>query len=103
MTVSVPVPPKGSSDEVESPFGVIGQFESEAAPIRPANPVVMMEVSRDGGNLWTAAVSRPLGPIGKYGQLVRWFRQGSGRNTVIRFTISDAVPITVLDQKILVA
>jgi hypothetical protein len=88
-----PRPPPFTSDEIESPL----TFATEAAPVRPSEPVVMLHVSRDGGATWSAAVSRPLGGIGEYDQITRWFRQGSGRNIVLRFSISDPVPVTVLD------
>jgi hypothetical protein len=96
-----PIGPSGPtggprSDETEAEFS----FAVEAVPPRPAEPVVMLQVSRDGGATWSAAVSRPLGPIGAYGQRTRWFRQGWGRNLVLRFSISDPVPVTVLDQQI---
>jgi len=91
-----PPPPYGSGDPPEAPL----PFSQEADPVRPDDPQIMLQVSRDGGATWTAAVSRSLGPVGFYQQRVRWLRQGSGHNLVLRFSVSDAIPLAVLDQQV---
>lgn len=93
-------PPTGSGDSaVDVPI----PYSEEAAPARPTDPKVMLQVSRDGGLTWTAAVSRSFGGVGHYRKRVRWQRQGSGDNLTLRFTISDPIPLTILDQQVEVA
>lgn len=96
-----PVPPYQpgiiwQDDEQEAPL----LFSEEPPPVRPANPVMMLQVSRDGGETFQSAVMRPLGATGKYRQLVRWHRLGQSRNLVLRFVLSDPVPFTALDIQV---
>lgn len=56
-----------------------------------ANPQVMMQISRDGGNTWGGELWRGFGKIGKYLTRAKWNRLGSARDFVFRFRVSDPV------------
>ena len=58
------------------------------------NPVIMLRRSIDGGRTWGQAETwktMGIGDIGAYGTLLRWFRQGMGRQFVWEITITDPV------------
>jgi hypothetical protein len=57
------------------------------------NPVIMGEVSWDGGHTWNPPVEASLGPLGAYGTRAIWYLLGSGisANFVFRVTQTDEV------------
>ena len=52
-------------------------------------PVIVLELSDDGGKTWTALPSRSLGKVGEYKKSVVWTRLGSSEDRVYRATMSD--------------
>lgn len=56
-----------------------------------ANPKVMMQISRDGGNQYGAEVWADIGRIGRYKQRVLFNRVGRARDWVFKFRVTDPV------------
>lgn len=59
-------------------------------------PQIALEVSKDGGHTWTqrkwtTEKWKNIGSIGQYGNRVKWYRLGYGRNWMFRVMIADAV------------
>lgn len=74
-----------------------------AVPVGEA-PKVLLEISDDGGNTWTAMPSRDLGRTGQHAQVVRWSGLGSARDRVYRMSLDDSrVPLHVVDTTLEVA
>lgn len=63
------------------------------------NPVVMLEVSRDGGNTYGSAMFGRGGKTGQYGYRTIWRGIGRGTLMVLRFTISDMVKVVITGAK----
>lgn len=74
--------------------------EFPAAAERPADPQILCYVSVDGGMTWSAQPSKSLGAVGVYRKRVKWHRLGSAENVVLKFAVSDPVPLAVLDCQI---
>lgn len=57
------------------------------------DPMVSMEISRNGGNTYGAGRSRAVGAQGEYGTRTKWETNGSiePEQTVLKFTIGDFV------------
>jgi len=55
------------------------------------NPQLMLEVSKDGGQSFTAVSWSSMGAIGKYTQRVIWRRLGRARDWIIKLRITDPV------------
>jgi hypothetical protein len=55
------------------------------------NPQLMLEVSKDGGQTFTAVSWSSMGPIGQYAQRVIWRRLGRARDWVLKLRITDPV------------
>lgn len=55
------------------------------------NPQLMLEVSKDGGQTFTAVSWASMGAIGQYTQRVIWRRLGRARDWVLRLRITDPV------------
>lgn len=64
------------------------------------NPVVMLEVSRDGGNTFEGERWAYGGKTGQYGYRTIWYGIGAGNMFVFRFTISDRVNVVITGAKI---
>ncbi len=60
------------------------------------NATVVLQVSKDGGHTWGAARELSMGLRGEYKTLMRWWRQGYGRDFVYRIYGSDPVPIRIV-------
>ncbi len=75
-----------------------GGFTTDAS--RPSNPRIQLSVSADGGMTWLAMPAKPLGAIGEYAQRVRWHRCGSGFGLVLKFVVSEPVPLAALDLQV---
>ncbi len=60
------------------------------------NPLVVLQVSKDGGHTWGAARELGMGRRGEYKKLMRWWRQGYGRDFVYRVYGSDPVPVKIV-------
>jgi hypothetical protein len=65
-----------------------------------SNPMVMLQVSRDGGNTWGAEMWRSAGKIGEYGRRVEWRRLGTSDQWTFKLRITDPVPVTLLSATI---
>lgn len=55
------------------------------------DPMVMMQISRDGGHTWGAEVWRSIGAIGNYGTRAVFNRVGLARDWLYKFRVSDPV------------
>lgn len=64
------------------------------------DPVVMLEVSRDGGNTFDDEMWGMGGQTGQYGFRTAWYGIGAGTLFVFRFTISDRVNVVITGAKI---
>ena len=64
------------------------------------DPVVMLEVSRDGGNTYDDEMWGMGGQTGQYGFRTVWYGIGAGTMFVFRFTISDRVNVVITGAKI---
>lgn len=64
------------------------------------DPVVMLEVSRDGGNTFDDEMWGMGGQTGQYGFRTVWYGIGAGTMFVFRFTISDRVNVVITGAKI---
>lgn len=62
-----------------------------------SDPLLTLEISNDSGRTWLTLPTRSLGEQGRYHDRVRWHRLGQSRSRVYRASISDPVPLTVLD------
>lgn len=62
-----------------------------------ANPQVMARFSRDGGQTWGPEIMASAGPIGAYSTRVIWNRCGSARRLVVEVSMTDPVPMRVVD------
>ncbi len=65
-----------------------------------SDPLIIMEVSRDGGHTWGNKRSRRLGEIGQYMTRVRWNLIGAARNMVFRFTMTDPIKFIAINLEI---
>lgn len=63
-------------------------------------PVIYLENSNDGGHTFEGEQEESLGALGKYLTRVRWERQGSSRDRVVRVTVSDPVSLTFLNAHV---
>jgi hypothetical protein len=61
-----------------------------------SSPMVMMQYSDDGGQTWSSERWASAGQIGQYTWRVVWHRLGRFRSRVLRFSVSDPVPITLM-------
>lgn len=55
------------------------------------NPMVMMQISKDGGHEWGTEVWREFGAVGKYTARAVFRRLGRSRDWVFRFRVTDPV------------
>jgi hypothetical protein len=75
---------------LEVTTGTMAQVPLAADP----DPLVGMEISRDGGNSWGPMQYRSMGQAGEHYRRVVWNRLGQFRlpGVLLRFTVSDPVP-----------
>ncbi len=64
------------------------------------NPVVMLEVSLDGGNTFGSERWGYGGEVGMYSHRTIWYGIGAGNMIVFRFTISDRVNVVITGCKV---
>lgn len=55
------------------------------------DPVINLKVSHDGGFTWGPSLSRELGALGIYNNIVKWELLGMARDLVLDFQITDPV------------
>ncbi len=65
------------------------------------DPVLMLEISRDGGRTFGAARNINLGALGKYVSRAKINKLGTARNWVLRLTLTD--PIDLMIQSAIVS
>lgn len=63
-------------------------------------PVVMLDVSTDGGNTFGSERWATGGKVGQYGHRSVWYGIGMGTLFVLRFTISDRVNVVITGAKV---
>lgn len=61
------------------------------------NPQVMLRASPDGGKTWGNERAASLGPMGQYGVRAFWSRLGAPRQWVPEITVSDPVPLRIIN------
>lgn len=65
------------------------------------DPQAMLQWSDDGGHTWSnelwSDLSRPIGAIGEYSNVVKWFRLGRSRNRIFRVKVIDPVKVVMID------
>jgi len=67
-------------------------LESGVGNAAEPDPVVTLQVSRNGGKTWSDERARPMGRMGEYSRRAVWRRNGrSARFDVYRFTMADPV------------
>lgn len=62
-----------------------------------SDPLVLMRMSRTGGQVWGNQRSRSAGVLGDYDARLIWNNCGAGRNMVPEFTMTDPVDWQLLD------
>jgi hypothetical protein len=67
-----------------------------------SDPQIMLDYSDDGGNTWETVEPQSMGAIGEYLTRVEWTQLGSANNRVYRASVSDPVPVNVVDTIITV-
>lgn len=69
-------------------------------PVAPApgyNPHAMLRFSDDGGYTWSNEIVVELGQIGAYAWRAMWRRLGKSRDRVFEVTITDPIPIAIVN------
>ncbi len=71
----------------------------------PANviPLLSLQASYDGGNIWTSFPIREMGRTGDYARVIRWTQLGSGRDVVFRLSTDSPVPFHLVDAQLTAA
>lgn len=62
------------------------------------NPQIQLEVSKDRGHSWGPGMYRSLGKQGEYDAELKWGPLGSSRTWTFRLTVSDPVPVILLES-----
>jgi hypothetical protein len=65
-----------------------------------SNPMVMLQVSRDGGQTWGSELWRSAGKIGEYGRRVEWRRLGTSDQWTFKIRFTDPCKLTLLSATI---
>lgn len=60
-----------------------------------SNPMIMMQVSKNGGRTWGPERWKAMGRLGQYQKRLIWDCIGSGRDFVFRFTMTDPVSFMI--------
>lgn len=72
-------------------------FESGVGNSDAVDPVISLEISRDGGKTWSDPRERKMGKVGEYNKRAIWRRNGrTKRFDTYRFCMSDPVKPAVL-------
>lgn len=59
------------------------------------NPVLDLQVSKDGGNSFFSVGFSSIGPIGQYTRRVKWNSMGSARDWVLKLRVTDPIKIVI--------
>lgn len=60
------------------------------------NPLISMQLSKDGGFTWGNSRYRNLGQVGQYRQRVKWNLIGQARDIAFKFIMTDPVKFVIL-------
>lgn len=69
-------------------------------PAQGSNPLAILQFSDDGGQNWSNEITAELGMIGQTAWRVMWRRLGKSRDRVFRVTITDPIPIAIVNAYI---
>lgn len=72
-------------------------------PIPPAqgsSPLAILDFSDDGGRTFSNEIPTPLGALGQTAYRALWRRLGKSRDRVFRVTITDPIPIAIVNAYI---
>lgn len=75
-------------------------FEAGITPVTSGqgeDPLFTMRMSHNAGKTWSNERSRSAGVQGDYTARARWMNFGSGRNNVPELTVTDPIPLRVID------
>ena len=64
-----------------------------------SDPQIMLSFSDDGGWTFGYELTRSMGKRGEYGHRIRFNRLGQARERVFRLSVTDAVPVTLIDMR----
>lgn len=67
------------------------------APAQGSNPLAVLEFSDDGGRTWSNEIVTQLGVLGQTSYRALWRRLGKSRDRVFRVTITDPIPIAIVN------
>jgi len=71
--------------------------ESGVGDLVTTDPVIEMDISRDGGKTWNDKKTRPIGKQGEYFRRAIWRRNGRiPRFAVLRFTLTDSIKPVII-------
>lgn len=62
-----------------------------------SNPLVMLDISNDGGKTYGNQRTRTAGALGKYQTRVQFWKLGASRDRVYKMTVSDPIPWRIID------
>lgn len=82
---------------VQQISGTIGRIVTQEIGAVLRGPQVVLQWSRDGGHTFGDESVREFGQAGEYAKRTYWNRQGSGRDLVPQFVITDPVPARIID------
>lgn len=71
-------------------------FQSGVGTLSEPEPKVMMRFSDDRGRTWSSEKWRRLGSVGEYQTRACWNRLGQARGRIYEYSISSAVPRTLI-------
>jgi hypothetical protein len=61
-----------------------------------SDPQLMLRYSNDGGNTWSPYRTAPIGKIGEYGNLSRFWDCGMARDRIWEISMTDPVPFAIV-------
>jgi hypothetical protein len=64
-----------------------------------SDPMILLEVSFDGGSSFGNVKPKSLGRQGEYKRQVKWNALGTGREVVFRLTLSDPISLTIYQAR----
>jgi hypothetical protein len=64
--------------------------------VQGSDPMVTLQISKDGGNTFSNEMSEHLGKIGETLNRINFSRLGAGRDWIFKLRCSDPVPITLI-------
>lgn len=65
-----------------------------------SDPLLILEISKDGGSTYGNLKTKSLGKQGMYKRLVRWHATGMGRELVFRITCSEPLALAIYQARL---